>query len=571
MAPALALRRAIRRPGGFQAPTKPPPPPPSMCLVCFWSRPSPAPRTPSLLRQGPQQHRQFSSAAPTADPTASSHPRQDLHRALSDLQTHAANYTNLPRLQLALRNLSEPAGRESIRVAVLNLAPPVNDKAQNVPEGAATTPSPLTTTTTAQRLLRLALADPLRSPAAPWESTLEEHDLQRHSLLVRVGGHEGTRRDAPAGIGLITEDRRQQQEHAAPEVQADAPLLRDTGLEMLVADARFLAEQGRSGPGPVEDAVLVPTVDVAATTAGHVAPIATPVHMALLVGDGVPGAARIVSLPAAGHERDVIAGAVNFDSTPGQRDLAGCPLVAVNVDAARQGLEQFRADVGNAIAYERLWSRSNVGVVGEWLRRGAAARDDGTTKPPVRHLIRSLLRNAAAALQEEAARDASAERRAAAAPPRRPPSWTGRWPSGPGARTRSCRSSSTSLFPRARGAGSAGGSCFGAPTTWAWRRPRRWPSGSCRRRRSISSTSPAASRRPVSPRLRTAARRSLRPWPRAQTRTSSNKARTPSPPPARPPGPSTSPSREPTSNPKPCPPSRPWPSASSSRRPACPG
>ncbi|KAL1839069.1 hypothetical protein VTJ49DRAFT_1899 [Mycothermus thermophilus] len=325
-------------------------------------------------------------ALSTTASTPSSNPRHDLHRALSDLQTHAANYTNLPRLQLALRNLSEPAGHESIRVAVLNLPPPSNDKATNVSNSTAKTPPPTPTTTTAQRLLRLALADPLRSTTASWEEQLEAHDLRSHSLV-------------------------QQMEHVVPEVRVDAPLLRDSGLEMLVADAGFLAEQGQSGS--VEDAVLVPTVDVAATTAGHVAPIATPVHMALLVGDGVLGAARILSLPVVGQGRDVITGAVNFDSTLSQQDLKGCPFVVVNVDVARQGLEQFRADVGNAIAYETLWSASNVSAVSEWLRKGAATRDDGTTKQPVRNLLRSLLRNARAALQQEAARDASAERHSA--------------------------------------------------------------------------------------------------------------------------------------------------------------
>jgi hypothetical protein len=261
-----------------------------------------------------------------------------------------------------------------------------------------------TTTTTAKRLLRLALADPLR-PAAAWEARLEGHAVGAgQALVVRVGGGAAGRGVAGVGIGeggLMVGDK--EQAHVIPELRVEAPLFKGAELEMLVAEAGPLAGL----EGAVDDALLVPTVGVAATTAGHVAPVATPVHMALLVGDGVLGAAEVLSLPVV-EGGDVISKAVNFTKV-GRGDLADCPLVAVNVDAASEGLELFRADVGNAMKYEALWTEANIGRISEWLRKSAVPSDNGAMKAPVRNLITSLLRNARAAVQDEEARDLAAE------------------------------------------------------------------------------------------------------------------------------------------------------------------
>jgi hypothetical protein len=72
-------------------------------------------------------------------------------------------------------------------------------------------------------------------------------------------------------------------------------------------------------------------------------------------------------------------------------------------------LELFRADVGNAMRYEALWTDANVGSISEWLRKSAVSSVGGVTKAPVRNLINSLLRSARAAVQEEEARDLTAD------------------------------------------------------------------------------------------------------------------------------------------------------------------
>ncbi|KAK4147222.1 uncharacterized protein C8A04DRAFT_9222 [Dichotomopilus funicola] len=419
MPPAWALGRALSRTRGVPHPTKARPRP--ICLFCSLSTPRRLPllsttiptttpllrtqRTPySALTQTQHKHsREYSSSSTTTN--LRSDPRVDLHNALRDLQTLAPAHVHLARLQLALRNLSEPPGHESIRVAVLGVPPSTG------PTAAATA--------TARRLLQLALADPLQ-PAAPWEARLVEgrefndHDGEHaQALIVRVVGAaeqggvvlDGTRTGAARAtveIGIETA-----KEHAIPELKVTAPALKGAEVEMLVGvlpTAAVAAGAGTGGASAVDDAVLVPTPGVAATTAGHVAPVETPVHMALLVGDGVRGAAEILGLSVV-EGRDVILGAVQFDNV-GEQDLEGCPVVAVNLDTAAEGLALFRANVGNAMRYEALWTEANISQISEWLKKGVLPNEDGdgTLKAPVRNLITSLLRSARTAVQEEETR-----------------------------------------------------------------------------------------------------------------------------------------------------------------------
>ncbi|KAL2197450.1 hypothetical protein P885DRAFT_35180 [Corynascus similis CBS 632.67] len=420
MPPALALGRALSRSRSLQAQPKPS----STCLFCSLARPFPrstatVTRTSHLFRTRQRRslaplisrlHERYQSTDTATTSSSPSDPRAELHRALADLETHAPEGVNLPRLQLALRNLSEPPGRESIRVAVLGVSP------TDSTNGATTS----TTTTTARRLLRLALADPLRAPAA-WEVQLEEgrDDAASdgdgaggaHPLVVRVVGTDEGRSMRGNRVEEGKGQRTVLKEHVIPELRISTTLLRDGAeLEMLVAEAGDALAAAAASGDAVDDAVLVPTVDVAATTAGHVAPIGTPVHMALLVGDGVRGAASILALPVLEGE-DAIVGVANFRRRLAAEDVADCPLVAVNIDAASEGLELFRADVGNAMKYEALWTEANVSRISEWLRKSTLSPGDGLTKEPVRNLISSLLRSARAAVQEEETRDLAAERR----------------------------------------------------------------------------------------------------------------------------------------------------------------
>ncbi|KAK3684949.1 hypothetical protein B0T22DRAFT_204256 [Podospora appendiculata] len=330
-------------------------------------------------------------AAPPANP------RAELETALQDLQTHAANYVNLSRVQLALHNLRQPPGHESIRVAILGLTKPAANDADMTPGR------------TAKTLLRLVLADPLK-PVEAWEAELEAHYVSQEPLIVRIGAeapahahHGGRSADAP----LATAGS-----HVIPEIHVSSPTLNQGNLEMLLmeAEADSLAAIAQSSePRTLEDAVLAPTVDIAAFHSGSSTPVTTPVHMALLVGDGIMGAASILSLPILA-DRNTIAAAVNFKQL-GAEDMSDVPFTRVNVDAGSEGLALFRASVRNVTEFETLWSDANVSQISDWLRANAlpssASGEPAATKAPVRNLVQSLLQNTRATIQAAEAHDLS--------------------------------------------------------------------------------------------------------------------------------------------------------------------
>lgn len=196
-------------------------------------------------------------------------------------------------------------------------------------------------------------------------------------------------------------------EHVIPEITVPSHIYNNANLEMLVMEADQTAvAQASSEAHTFDEAVLVPAVDTAATTAGHAAPIVTPVHMAVLVGDGVLGAASILSLPISPEGQDTITAVANFKKISAE-DKAACPsLVITSVESGAQGLDLFRESASNAMKYEALWTEAGVGHINKWLRSNVLSRtEQGATKAPVRNLIESVLRNTQAALQAAEYRD----------------------------------------------------------------------------------------------------------------------------------------------------------------------
>lgn len=369
MPPTTGLRRALDRGGVFGHGRTT-----NICLVSSHAtRPLPQWRRKPL----DSLMRRYESTDAGAAPTFPD-PRRELESALYDLQTQAGAYVNLARLQLALRNLSQPPGHESIRVAFLALK-------SGVGSGGTT-----------KKLLRLALADPLKA-TEDWEAQLEAHDLSQ-PLIVRVGELEDTSNEDRHGLKVA-------RAHVIPEIHLSSPVFNGASLEMLVMGADTLAAaEHTDDPVAIEDAILAPTVEVAAPPQGPT-PIATPVHMALLIGDGISGAAEILSTPLL-EDSDTITAAINFKKVSDE-DMLGCPLIKVSVAPGDEGLRLFRENVGNAIKYQALWSESNINQVGEWLKSNVLAKSGAEIKTPVRNLILSLLQNADAAIQTEEARDLS--------------------------------------------------------------------------------------------------------------------------------------------------------------------
>lgn len=343
-----------------------------MCLFCSLTRPSQ-----TRQRQKPASwstaatQRAGSTLASPAGPTPND-VRKDLSTALFNLQKHAPNYVNLSRIQLALRNLSQPPGEEAIRVAVLGM-----------------TAGPTSGHTAAKDLLRAILADPLVSEQQ-WETQLQAYDATQ-PLVIRVG------REEEATHSPLTVARR---DELLPEIGVSSPGLDGHNLEVLLMATNPFDNTAGTSIEAAEEAVLVPMVDIPSNT-GRYTPVSTPVHKALIVGDGILGAASLVSSPVL-QEDAMVSAAVNFPTT-NLGDQAGYPFKVVDVNTALHALSLFRASVANATDYEHLWFQSNIPSVTAWLKNSLIS-EAGVTKAPVRSLISSILRNTIASVEAEEAR-----------------------------------------------------------------------------------------------------------------------------------------------------------------------
>ncbi|TRX89517.1 hypothetical protein FHL15_009561 [Xylaria flabelliformis] len=302
-------------------------------------------------------------------------PRKELESILLSLQKHAANHVNLSRLQLALNGLRQKPGDESIRIAILGLA-----------DGPART-------NTAREVLRLLLSDPLKDSEA-WEQQVEQHDLAE-PMIIRIGAEN--RRSEPA-ISLA-------KDNLIREIHISSATLDGHNLEILLADTNpFPPASSKGALDGWEDAVLVPVVDIPTSDTGRCTPIAAPVHKALVVADGIRGAASVLSsMPASENVSGVLKYAVNI---PEYRptEASSLPFTPIDINTARMGLGLVRKDIGRAIEYEHLWFQSNIPQLVDWLKADILTTPGNITKPPVRELIASLLRNTSAALRAEEAR-----------------------------------------------------------------------------------------------------------------------------------------------------------------------
>ncbi|KAH6655162.1 hypothetical protein BKA67DRAFT_559640, partial [Truncatella angustata] len=347
--------------------------------VCFFCSLANAPTQPSTRRsrrKAANSRRLQSTSTTTASSPAEPDARKELEDALVQLQKHAANYVNLSRLQLAINGLRQRPGSESIRVAILGLT---NGR---------------TSGNSAKQVLRLLLADPLKDQEE-WEQEVDKHDLAQ-PMIVRVGGVEQEKQPGPisATRGSLLH-----------EVHVSAPTLNGHSLELLLMESNPYTLSPDDGVEGLEDSILVPTVDIPTSSTGRYTPVTTPVHKALLVTDGIMGAAAMTSMPLS-ESADVIAAAVNM---PGYKamDSEPLPFTPVDVEAAAVGLGLIRKSVSKAMEYEHMWFQSNVPKLADWVKADVITTATGTTKPPVRRLIASLLQSATNAIRLEEARTLS--------------------------------------------------------------------------------------------------------------------------------------------------------------------
>ncbi|KAI8187585.1 hypothetical protein K4K51_008588 [Colletotrichum sp. SAR 10_75] len=396
MPPRVSLRpiagRAASLATGKQQPSAP-----AVCLFCSLSTapPTPSRRTTSNTRRGPsKQRRYFQSSTHAIHSSASSsgvaaqNARSELIDVLLELQKHAVNHVNLSRLQLALQGLRQELGHENVRVAILALADGAGEPGK-----------------TARELLRVLLADPL-GDEAEWERAVKGHDTTQ-PLVVRVGEAKG---DEGKGTTLTISKT-----NLLHELDVSSPALNSCGVELLLMEVNPLSASAAAAVMDVEQAVLVPTVDIQSSS-GRYTPVTTPVHKAIVVSEGIMGAAAVAALPLAEY-RDSVLAAVNLPKYPVEEgeQLAFQPI---DVSVGSKGLDRIRENIGNAMEYERAWYKSNVPAIVEWLKAGVENNPAGATKPVVKTHIASLLRNALAEIEAEQARLTSGRLSAEVASPK---------------------------------------------------------------------------------------------------------------------------------------------------------
>lgn len=297
-----------------------------------------------------------------------------LRSTLSDLQKRFRRYVNLSRLHLALRGLEQQPGEETIRVAILGLTDQERTSA-NIRE-----------------LVRLFLADPLKEEEE-WEGRLTADQYNGRPLLLRIG--EDNHDSANSGIS----------NRLIQELSISSPSLNAHRLEILVMETDNFYDTTEARD-KFADTILVPNVEIPVSSTGKYTPVTTPVHKALVVGDGILGAAALTKLPAH-DDSEAIMSAVDL---PGyvQDDRHRLPFHVIDITLAKAALASFRESLDNAISYEHDWFKSGIPELLQWLKAGTLDAPGGPVKPPVCALILSLLADASRRIEYEESRQLSA-------------------------------------------------------------------------------------------------------------------------------------------------------------------
>lgn len=345
------------------------------CLFCSlsWSSdfapPTRRSRTPQLQQhriQARQQSGLTSASISDNGITATrKQTRTALRDALLDLQKHAGSYINTSRLQLALRGLEQGPGQETIRIAILGVA-----------DGGVSLKK-------AKQLLRSIVADPLKDEEE-WERLLAQDEPNSRPLLLSIGGEAGE-------LG--------QTSRLAQVLHVSSPALNGHRLEILVLEMDPPSTNPTIGDRGFEEAALVPTMEIPTSYTGRFTPVTTPVHKALVLADGIMGAATLLAYPI-DSETTMVSTAVDLRMSDDSSEL---PFHVINVAQGIEALELFRASVNNSLEYQRTWSKSGLPTVSDWLKSGTSPTP-GTMKAPLRSLVESVIQDAGLAIQAEQTR-----------------------------------------------------------------------------------------------------------------------------------------------------------------------
>lgn len=310
--------------------------------------------TPSLCRNHPS-HVFAARCFTTSTVPQSTLARTELKNALLHLHKTAGNHINISRLQLAIRGLDQNAGQETIRIAVYGVGTP-RDVRQRTKE-----------------LVRLLIADPLVEEEE-WERALMAEGTDNKPILLKIGANE--------------EELRVSSNRLVRELYISSPLLNSYNLEILVLESEDL--RGREGGVQTLDDVLVPTVEIPTSNTGRYTPVTTPVHKAVVLGNGIWGATKLMELP----QTDNVMTAVNMPAYTQVR-RGTLPFQLVDIPQAKTALAVFRNSVNNAMEYEKEWFASGLPILVDFVKgEGPMASTYTVLKSPVVSLISDVVADA---------------------------------------------------------------------------------------------------------------------------------------------------------------------------------
>lgn len=241
----------------------------------------------------------------------------------------------------------------------------------------------------AKDVLRMILTDPLQDEQE-WERQLKDHD-PKNPLIVRIRSTEEQRSTLTVTKSSLLS-----------EVNVSSAEWNHLNLELLFMETHLpeFARDEQTRAIEVEESILVPKVGIPSAE-DRVTPVTTPVHQAILVGDGFKGSVNVTAVPIPEGEESVLK-VVDLEGIP--RMQLAPPFELVDISAADKGVSLFRKSSSNAIEYERLWFDSGLPALTKWLKSGVSSSDE-TTKPAVRELVASLLDNVLARCELENRRE----------------------------------------------------------------------------------------------------------------------------------------------------------------------
>ena len=148
---------------------------------------------------------------------------------------------------------------------------------------------------------------------------------------------------------------------------------------------------------------LIPSLEMANSSAARYSVVRYPVHKALILSDGLSDLSAHSSITSAqSPENEMLKGAVITGWIDTIEQESKAVVMPVNINHAETAISTFRQSIDNSISYERTWFSSGVPNVSTWLLAGLDSTP-ATLKPTIRNLVYSLLSTTSSRIQSSEA------------------------------------------------------------------------------------------------------------------------------------------------------------------------